>query len=71
MIIYTHLFLPMAKQGVAITLTTLDNTKMLGFDLKKVLRWRIYECIAQGEDISPYVKEEGRVADTYKVQTKV
>ena len=71
MIIYTHLFLPMAKQGVTITLTTLDNTKMLGFDLKEVLRWHIYECIAQGEDISPYVKEEGRVADTYEVQTKV
>ena len=44
---------------------------MLGFDLKEVFRWHIYECIAQGEDIYPYVKEEGRVADTYEVQTKV
>ena len=44
----------------------MDNTKILGLDLKEVLRWHIYECIARGEDISPYVKEEGRVAECMK-----
>ena len=38
----------------------------VALDLKEVLRWHIYECIARGEDISPYVKEEGRVADSMK-----
>ena len=26
----------------------MDNTKILGLDLKEVLRWHIYECIARG-----------------------